>query len=232
MRLDEAEKILNKNGYELINEDLASFLGSGNPQAGITCFFLVVLYIGGLSGAIYGLGIGIKKIFSIIVKRLTRRLTRRTKEERIVLEAFVEALEGLKKKENKYKFAEIIFDKLDLLGYCNNKYIRTMDQFLLRDDIYIDNEVRERYKKNYNDDDIDIQCNIRNEMITDFLEKMLPKGLKLDKKSISTLTSVIVSLGYYIYGYPEDYKENEFSLDFNSLIDIIVNNINHYDYKE
>jgi uncharacterized membrane protein len=43
MRLDEAEKILNKNGYELINEDFASFLGSGNPLAGIICFFLVVI---------------------------------------------------------------------------------------------------------------------------------------------------------------------------------------------
>lgn len=223
MRLDEAEKILNKNGYELINEDLVSFIGTGGPLASITCFFLVALFAGGWLSALYGIGKGIEKIFSIIVKRLTRR----TKEERIILDSFIEALEGLKKKENKEKFAKIIFDKLDLLGYCNNKYIRTMDQFLLQDDIYIDNEVRERYKKNYNDDDIDIQCNIRNEMITDFLEKMLPKGLKLDKKSISTLTSVIVSLGYYRHGYPEDYKENEFSLDFNSLIDIIVNNINH-----
>ena len=223
MRLDEAEKILNKNGYELINEDLASFLGSGNPLAGITCFFLVVLYMGGLSGAIYGLGIGIKKFFSIIVKRLTRR----TKEERIVLEAFVEALEGLKKKENKEKFAKIIFDKLDLIGYCNNKYIRTMDQFLLVDEIYIDNKVRERYKKDYNDDDIDIQCNIRDEMITLFLEKMLPKGLKLDNKSRKILTNVIVELGFCYAGYPDD---NEFF--FILSIGTIVDNIKHYDYKE
>jgi hypothetical protein len=178
-----------------------------------------------LSGAIYGLGIGIKKIFSIIVKRLTRR----TKEERIVLEAFVEALEGLKKKENKHKFAEIIFDKLDLIGYCNNKYIRTMSQFVLLDTIYIDDKAKERYQTKNAEE---IQINIRKEMIIEFLDAMLPKGLKLDRKSISTLTSLIVQLGYYYEGMGDNYKEDQFSLDFNSLIDIIVNNINHYDYKE
>ena len=223
MELNEAESILNKNGYELINEDLVSFIGTGGPLASITGFFLVALFAGGCLSAIRGIGKGIEKIFSIIVKRLTRK----TKEDKIILDSFIKALEGLKKKENKEKFAKIIFDKLDLIGYCNNKYIRTMDQFLLVDEIYIDNKVRERYKKDYNDDDIDIQCNIRDEMITLFLEKMLPKGLKLDNKSRKILTNVIVELGFCYAGYPDD---NEFF--FILSIDTIVNNIKHYDYKE
>ena len=102
-----------------------------------------------------------------------------------------------------------------------------MDQFLLVDEIYIDNKVRERYKKDYNDDDIDIQCNIRDEMITLFLEKMLPKGLKLDNKSRKILTNVIVELGFCYAGYPDD---NEFF--FILSIGTIVDNIKHYDYKE
>lgn len=226
MRLNEAEKILNQNGYELINEDLVSFIGSGSALVPVVVFFIYVLGGFGLFGSLWGIGKGIEKIFSIIVKRLTRR----TKEERIVLEAFVEALEGLKKKENKYKFAEIIFDKLDLIRYCNNKYIRTMSQFVLLDTIYIDDEAKKLYQGKNEEE---IQINIRKEMIIKFLNAMLPKGLKLDRKSISILTALIVQLGYYYEGSMGDnYIENEFSLDFNALIDFIVNNINHYDYKE
>lgn len=227
MRLDEAEKILNKNGYELINEDLVSFIGSGSALAPVVVFFIYVL--GGFSfvGSLYGIGKGIEKIFSILVKRFTRR----TKEDKIILNSFIETLESLKKKENQKKLAKIIFDKMDFINYCNNEYIKTLDQFLLYDTISISDREKEYYKKHNTDDDEDIQCNIRREMIIKFLKGMLPKSLKLDKDSISTLTSVIVLLGYSYYGI-DDYKENEFSLDFNSLIDIIVNNINNYDYKE
>lgn len=233
MRLDEAEKILNENGYELINEDLGYFINSicsipfGGLLGPVIIFFIWILAASGISGIIYGTGIGIKNIFHSIFKHITKR----NKQDKIIIDSFIEALESLKKKENKEKLAKLIFDKIDFINYCNNKYIKTLDQFLLRDEISISDEDKNAYKKYDNDDILDIQINIRKMMIIKFLKGMLPKNLKLDKDSISTLTSVIVQLGYY-YDSHTDVKEFEDSLDFNSLIDIIVNNISHYDYKE